>query len=269
MGLLLQLLMPFRVWCFIQTECPGPGDIVEYLLLTSVSCGCCGRDCGAHALARNPLARCVLGLAVQSNRVALTFDGIAGLDRVNVYVLHTHICQGTSTLFGIEDPRTTGPQGLASASFDVSVSDIFRLTQQIMESGSAYSSFRKPAFDLVEADRRGRCLMHIRSNRSSRAIKAEGSAMQVRVEDADLLTDYERKRKEYRERNRIAGKREASTLDMLRSFRSKLASAAPSPEEPLAASTAAARPEDTQVRTTSFSVLDVILTKGCLPCHCL
>lgn len=72
--------------------------------------------------------------------------------------------------------------------------------------------------------------------------------VQVRVEDAELLTDYERKRQEYRERNRMSGKRETSTLDLLRSFRSKLAGAAPPSEGPLAASTAAARPEDGQVR---------------------
>ncbi len=61
--------------------------------------------------------------------------------------------------------------------------------------------------------------------------------MQIRVEDAELLTDYQRKRKEYRERNRLTGSREAGTMERMKAFRSIISSAAPRDAEPDQATT--------------------------------
>jgi hypothetical protein len=77
----------------------------------------------------------------------------------------------------------------------------------------------------------------------------------VRVEDAELLTSYERKRQEYKERNRMSGKRETSTLEVLRSFRSKLAGAAQEPAEPDSSAAGESEAQAVRARAVEYCAL--------------
>jgi hypothetical protein len=80
------------------------------------------------------------------------------------------------------------------------------------------------------------------------------SNVQVRVEDAEMLSSFERKRQEFRERNRLSGRRETSTLELLRTFRSKLASAPLRPfQPPKEDSSAAENANEDEVCSTFFN----------------
>lgn len=80
----------------------------------------------------------------------------------------------------------------------------------------------------AEAPRkRSRLAEQGRGKKSAAAVVAPSK--QIKVADSELLTDWERKRQEYKQRKRLGGSREKETLQRLARFKQELKAKAPEP----------------------------------------